>query len=75
VFSRSGVLTIPAGKSSATQAGVALTSASLVLATMQQDRTGIYVRSAVPNVTGSSFTIHPNKSVSASTSVAWFVVT
>src|SRR5215472_14616978 len=74
VFSRSGVLTVAAGKSSATQTGVALTAASLALATLQQDRAGVYVRSAVPNVTGSSFTIHLNKAVSASTSVAWFVV-
>jgi hypothetical protein len=61
VFSRSGVLTIAAGKSSATQTGVALTSASLVLATLQQDRSGVWVRSAVPNVTGSSFTVHLSK--------------
>jgi len=49
---------------------VALTSASLVLATMQQDRAGVYVRSAVPNATASSFTIHLSKAVTASTSVA-----
>src|SRR5262249_39893845 len=74
VFTRSGVLTVAAGKSSATQTGVALNSASLVLATMQQDRAGIYIRSAVPNVAGSSFTVHLNKAVTVSTSVAWFVV-
>ena len=73
-FTRSGVLTVAAGTSSATQTGVALTSASLVLATMQQDRTGVYVRSAVPNAAGSSFTVHLSKAVSASMSVAWFVV-
>ena len=53
-----------------TRTGVALTSASLVLATMQQDRAGVYVRSAVPNATASSFTIHLSKAVTASTSVA-----
>jgi hypothetical protein len=74
VFSRSGVLIITAGKSSATQTGVALTSASLVLATLQQDRTGVYVRSAVPKPAASSFTIHLNKAVSVSTRVAWFIV-
>jgi hypothetical protein len=74
VFTRSGVLSIGAGKSSAIQTGVALTTSSLVLATIQQDRAGIWVRSAVPNVSGSSFTIHLSKAVSASTKVAWFIV-
>ncbi len=73
-FSRSGILTIAAGKSSVTQTGVTLTSASLVLATVQQDRPGVWVRSAVPNVAGSSFTVHLSKAVSARTRVAWFVV-
>jgi hypothetical protein len=74
VFSRSGTLVIAAGKTSATKTGVALTAASLVLATLQQDRAGVWVRSAVPNVTGSSFTVHLSKTVPASTKVAWFVV-
>ena len=45
-----------------------------MLATLQQDKTGLYVRSAVPNVPGSSFTIHLSKAVTASITVAWFVV-
>ena len=73
-FSRSGVLTVSAGKSTVTKTGVALTSASLVLATLQQDRAGVWVRSAVPKVTASSFTIHLSKAVSSSTKVAWFIV-
>jgi hypothetical protein len=73
-FSRSGILTVPAGKSSATQTGVTLTSASLVLATVQQDRPGVWVRSAVPKVTAHSFTLHLSKAVPARTKVAWFVV-
>jgi hypothetical protein len=54
--------------------GVALTAASLVLATLQQNLSGVYVRSAVPNVAGSSFTINLSKAPSASAKVAWFVV-
>ena len=73
-FSRSGVLTVAAGKSSATQTGVALTKASLLLATLQQDRAGVWVRSAVPKVTANSFTVHLSKPVPARTTVAWFVV-
>jgi hypothetical protein len=67
-------LTVGAGKSSVTRTGVALSAASLVLATLQQDRAGVWVRSAVPNVAGSSFTVHLSKAVPASTKVAWFMV-
>lgn len=74
VFSRSGLLTVAAGKSSGMVTGVALTSASLVLATLQQDRAGVWVRSAVPNIAASSFTVHLSKAVTASITVAWFVV-
>jgi hypothetical protein len=73
-FSRSGLVTVAKGSSSATVTGVAPTAASLVLATLQQDRAGIWVRSAVPKVTASSFTVHLSKAVTASTKVAWFVV-
>jgi hypothetical protein len=73
-FSRSGVLTVAAGKSSATQTGVALTTASLVLATLQQNLSGVYVRAAVPKITGSSFTVYLSKAPTVSTKVAWFVV-
>jgi hypothetical protein len=45
---------------------VALTAASLVLATLQQDKTGVWVRSAVPNIPGSSFTVHLSKAATAS---------
>jgi hypothetical protein len=73
-FSRSGVITVAAGKPSATQTGVTLTAASLVLATMQQNLTGIYVRAAVPNTAAGSFTLYLSKSPSVSAKVAWFVV-
>jgi hypothetical protein len=73
-FSRSGVLTVRAGKSAVTKAGVALTSASLVLATLQENRAGVFVQSAVPDVAASSFTVHLSKAVTAATKVAWFIV-
>jgi hypothetical protein len=73
-FSRSGLLTVAAGSSKATRTGVALTSASLVLVTLQQHATGVYVLAAVPNVSGSSFTVYLSKAVTAATKVAWFIV-
>ncbi len=75
VFSRSGVLTVAAGHSSATKTGVALTAASLVLATIQGNVAGVFVQ-GVTLVTGASgsFTIHLNKTVQAKIKVAWFAV-
>jgi hypothetical protein len=75
VFSRSGTLVVAAGHSSATQTGIALTAASLVLATIQSSVAGVSVQ-GVTLVTGTSgsFTIHLTKTVTASTKVAWFVV-
>lgn len=74
VFSRSGILTVAAGSSKVTKTGVALTSGSLVLATLQQDVAGVWVRSAVPNVAGHSFTVHLSKATPVKTKIAWFVV-
>jgi hypothetical protein len=59
-FSRSGIITIPAGAKSFTQTGVALTNTSFVLATLQSN-VARWVTSAVPNPGGSSFTINLNK--------------
>jgi hypothetical protein len=72
--SGTGLVTVAAGSSKVTKTGVALTAASLVLATLQQDVPGVWVRSAVPNSAGSSFTVHLSKAVPASTKIAWFVV-
>ena len=74
VFNRSGVLTVPAGSSTVTHSGIALAAQSLILATLQQNRAGVFVQAAVPDVAGSSFTIHLSKAVSKNTTVAWLVV-
>jgi hypothetical protein len=74
LFSRSGSLTVRAGKDSVTKTGIKLTAASLVLATLQQLRAGVYVQAAVTNVAGKSFTVHLSKKVTANTAVAWFVI-
>jgi hypothetical protein len=73
-FTNCGLLTVATGKSSATQKGVPLAKFSLVLATLQQDRPGVWIRSAVPNLAGQSFTVHLSKAVTAATEVAWFIV-
>jgi len=73
-FSRSGTLLIAAGSSSASQGGVALTSASLVLATLQQHAPGVTIEAAVPNVAAGSFTVYLSQAAPAATTLAWFVV-
>jgi hypothetical protein len=73
-FSRSGVLVVRAGNPAVTKTGVALTAGSLVLAALQENRAGVFIQSAVPDVAASSFTIHLNKPVTADTKVAWFIV-
>jgi hypothetical protein len=68
------VATVPAGKSQVTHS-LPLTSASLVLATIQGNITGLYVR-GVTITAGSpgSFTIHLSNAVKSNTSVAWLAV-
>jgi hypothetical protein len=74
VFSSSGKLVVPAGATSATQAGVVLGPASLVLATLQENLPGIAVRAAVPDPTAGSVTVHLTQAPTADTVVGWMVV-
>jgi len=74
VFSRSGKATVSAGKSQVKVSSVALTSASFVLATIQGNVAGTWVRGVSISTGTSSFTILLNKTVGAKTKVAWFVV-
>jgi len=73
-FSRSGVATVPAGRSTVKES-LRLGSSSFVLATIQASVPGLYVQ-GVTIVAGSpgSFAIHLSKAVKAKTKVAWLVV-
>lgn len=75
-FARSGVLSIGTGKSSATFTGVALTSTSLVLATLQNHLARLHVVAVVPNVAGSSFEVFLSRGIAKgeTANVAWFIV-
>lgn len=73
-FKRSGTLTIVAGKSSVQKTGIRVDAGTLVLATLQQNRSGVWIQAAVPNATGDSFSITLNKAVSSSIKVGWFLV-
>ena len=74
-FSLSGLVSIAAGKTSATVSGVSLRSGSLVLATVQNDA-GVSVKFATPTVKKSKITITLSGAVPAgkTANVAWFVV-
>jgi hypothetical protein len=81
VFTRSGVVTIPAGSAEATvrlrdsEAAGKLTSQSFVLATPQQRSAArVFVRAAVADVSTNSFTIYLSKVARTGVRVGWFVV-
>jgi hypothetical protein len=74
VFSRSGKATVKAGTVTVVVKNVALTTASLVLATLQQVEAGIYVAGVVPSVANSKFTITLNQAPTGALKVAWFIV-
>jgi hypothetical protein len=75
-FARSGLVTIGAGQSQGVHANVALSSTSLVLATMQGFIHGLYVSAVVPSVATRSFRIYLSQAVPVGNTakIAWFVV-
>src|SRR5262245_34948227 len=73
-FRWSGRATVPLGARSVVVTGVPLTSASLVLATLQQQVDGVHVEAAVPDVDGRSFTVHLNRKALRPMTLGWFVV-
>jgi hypothetical protein len=71
-FSRSGRVTILAGKSSVKVTLSTITTSSMLHAMLQKSASGRYVRAVVPS-TG-YFTIYLNTTVSSNTTVAWFAL-
>ena len=73
-FSQSGTLTIAAGKSSVSAAMPALSPTTMVLATLQTNRAGVYIQAAVAGPAAGKITIYLNKKVTAATKVAYFIL-
>ena len=72
VFSRSGIVTVPAGKNFRTVTLAGVTAASMILATSQQTRAA-YVKAAVPG--SGSFTIRlTGNAPTGGLKVAYFVL-
>jgi hypothetical protein len=72
VFSRSGRTYVAANRSYRVVTLAGVTSASLVLVTLQSRRTGVYVVAAVP--AAGKFTVYLNKAVTATTYFAYMVL-
>lgn len=71
-FSRSGRTSIAAGKASTVVTMSGVTTSSYVIATLQTNRTGVYVRAVVP--AAGKFTIYLNKAVGSATDVGFLVI-
>jgi hypothetical protein len=71
-FSRSGKTYLLSGRSYKDVSIPGVTSASYALATLQSNRSGVYVQSVVP--TTGKIRIYLNKKVTAKTYVAYFVI-
>ena len=75
LFSRSGVVSMPAGGSTITLTPAGgITSASIVFAVLTQNRSGVWVRAVTKNATSGTLTIHLNKAVGPATNIGWFIV-
>lgn len=73
-FTRRGLLTIKAGNIAATKSGIRIDRGAWCSPHWQHDRAGVYVRSAVPNAAGDSFTVRLSTAVGADIKVGWFLV-
>ena len=75
VFNRSGKALVNAGQSSKTVSTFAIEPQSVVVATVQGNPAGVWVRSVSLNATNNTFTIRLNKSApSGGVSVGFFIV-
>lgn len=71
-FSRSGVISITSGHRSISKTLSGVTTSSMIIAVAQNVVSGVFVQAAVPG--SGKFTIYLNKTVTATTRVAWFVI-
>lgn len=72
-FSRSGVLNIAAGASSAT-ATMPSDGGTAIQATLQSNVADVWVRAVVPNPAAGTFTVYLNKATPVGLRAAWFAI-
>lgn len=73
-FSRSGVLAVRPGKTSVSKTGLALTEATIILATLQTLVPGVYVHAVQTDPAAGSFTIHLTSAPAAGVSIGWIAL-
>jgi hypothetical protein len=73
-FSTAGRATIPAGKDKVVLSGLPITASTMVLATPQTRRKGIYVEAVVPNTQNGTATVYLNAATPAALVIGWFVI-
>ena len=71
-FSRSGRLTIPAGRNSVVVDLPGTSPSSMVFAVLASNRSGVFVRAAVPS--DDTFTVFLNAAVGSDSALCWFVI-
>src|SRR6185312_9910654 len=71
-FKNSGTVSVPAGQKSARVKVAGLTSANIVLATIQNPQAGVFIEGAQPGK--GSFTITLSKKAPGAVHVGWFVI-
>lgn len=74
LFSASGKKTITSGSSTTVTVPGGIAAASIGLAVLQTNRSGVWVRAVTSNAANGTITIYLNTSVSASTTIGWFVI-
>ena len=73
-FSRTGQATVATGKQSVKVTGIPLTPQSIVFATLEAYRSGVWIAAAVLNRHTGTLTIHLNKKVSSPIGACWIVL-
>jgi hypothetical protein len=71
-FKNSGTVSVPAGSNSVKVSVAGLTTANIVLATIQNPQSGVFIEGAQPS--SGSFTITLSKKAPAAVHVGWFVI-
>ncbi len=73
-FSSAGRATVPAGQARVVLANLALSTTSMVLATLQTRKKGVYVESAIAEPATNTATVYLNKATPTAVDVGWFVI-
>ena len=69
-FSHSGKFTVPAGRTYATKVAP-VRAGTLMMAMLQSNESGVWIRAAVASASGGRFNVYFNKALTSSATVGW----